>query len=498
MPPPRIAVFTNVVGEGWPGSLLGGSQAASNVKKWFGEVDPPAASSIWYHPIPMTRVTATVLSLLMFEEGGRRREVANRCATAGALIAVCDGGPRARSGLRDLMRILACGLALAASVFCAAGCSQTSASSGPKLIIYSDFDAEFTAPLIAKFEAADPGNQVELIPLDSRTALERIRSEAAEGTQAVASVWWGSSDVMLTIAARENLLDPANAAWARTLQPQFRDDQQHWIGQFIEPFCIAFRHGHKDPPVKLQDLAGPTYRGALTFPTPTLGSPAANLLGGLLWLAGARTNPSAVPMDWVAMFDVNRVGDFAASDRECIDRLLENGSLDRVIPDFAIVTTSEAVQSRDLRGEALDFIIPTDTLGFVRGVAKLKKGPEPALASRFIEYIGRDEHLSYYLQKGRIPLPLERMEASAVPEWASLGADRARIPDREVLASELENWILAHERRSQAGAPAMIPLSDNNSLSMWILEFAGAILVLIVLLMLIRRGGLATDSGPRT
>jgi ABC-type Fe3+ transport system substrate-binding protein len=373
---------------------------------------------------------------------------------------------------------------------CAAfACSQVDAGNGRALVVYTSLDAAVAQPVVEAFRSAHPDVPVELVEIDAGLALDRIRAELKnrEMTRSRASVWWGADEVSLERAAREGLLDPTAPAWARTLQSELRDSKGHWFGQFLESFCIAYKQNTAALPLQFQNLAEPGYRGRVVLSMPSGSNPASLFLGESLLIRGAPANPRA--FDWFWILDGNRGTEYFDGDREILEHLVHHERRENAPADLGVVRVSAAVRARDGDGMPLQWILPADAPGYVLGIAKIAGAPLPDEASQFIEFTGRDEHLSRYLQQGLVPLPLERIEASAIPAWASAVMARALVNDRTVLANQLGEWVGQFESRVRRGAPAL-PVGEEAGV--WWLNFidiAGTLLIAGVLILLLRRGG---------
>lgn len=370
-------------------------------------------------------------------------------------------------------------------------CSQVRAGGGKALVVYTAVEPEIRAPIVAAFEKANPNIPVEIVDIQPQLAIERLRANATNtnSNAARASVWWGADHVNLEKASREKLLAPIDPAWARTLAIEYRDPNGAWAGQFLQSFCIAYKQGSPNIANRFEDLADPGYQGRLVYSYPTGTNSAAMFLGGILSNRGTSPDANRRAFDWFWMLDSNRGSAYINNSSALFDKILAPPADGSIATDITIVRTADAVRARNLEGLSIDFIIPTDAPGYVEGIAKTIDAPLPAEADRFIEFVGRDEHLSKYIQYGLVPLPAERINKSAVPEWMSAVLERTNVTDRAVLADQLHEWTSHFENRTATGA-ALLP--GDDAADVWWLGFIdifGTLLIVIVVIFLLRRGG---------
>ncbi|MFN0205348.1 MAG: ABC transporter substrate-binding protein [Planctomycetota bacterium] len=386
----------------------------------------------------------------------------------------------------NLSYISAALLALAA---CAAStCTQVRASGSKALVIYTSIESEIRNPIVEAFEKANPNIAVEIVEIEASLALERLRANVNNTNSGAASVWWGADHVNLEKATREKLLAPIDPAWARTLAIEYRDPNGLWAGQFLQSFCIAYKQGSVNIASRFEELAEPRFQGRIVYSYPTGTNVAAMFLGGMLSMRGSSAESNRRAFDWFWMLDSNRGSEYINNPAALFDKILAPPAEGAVATDIAIARTADAVRARNLAGLSIDFVIPTDSPGYVDGIAKTTNAPFPAEADRFIDFVGRDEHISKYIQYGLVPLPAERINKSAVPEWMAAAVERTQLTDRTVLADQLHEWTSHFESRS-AGA-AVLP--GDDAASVWWLGFIdiiGTALIVIVVILLLRRGG---------
>ena len=193
------------------------------------------------------------------------------------------------------------------------------------LVIYASLEPELCRPAVDRFKAANPNVAVELVELETRVALERIRGENASG-RAVASVWWG----------RRPLAAPGGRAGvARALRAALGRETWGWRARRIVfvvwavPESIRLRRAarRRRRPDRFEDLADPRFRGRLLLRSPATSLPMQRFLGIVFAMKFPMRAGGERAMDWVAMVNANKVGEFYADDRLILDRLAAAGGM---------------------------------------------------------------------------------------------------------------------------------------------------------------------------
>jgi ABC-type Fe3+ transport system substrate-binding protein len=355
------------------------------------------------------------------------------------------------------------------------------------LVIYASLEPELCRPAVDRFKAANPNVAVELVELETRVALERIRGENASG-RAVASVWWGGDDLSLHQAAAQGLLARSEPRWAAKLGDGERDESYLWCGQFLNPFAFVVRRGAAGAPDRFEDLADPRFRGRLLLRSPATSLPMQRFLGIVFAMKFPMRAGGERAMDWVAMVNANKVGEFYADDRLILDRLAAAGG----DGDLSVMPAAEAARARDLDGLAIEFTVPADSPAFLEGIAKLANAPNPEVADKFLEFVGSDAEIPNYVRQARIPLAARAPGAAGapLPAWMGPAAQHAILGDREALSENLPAWLPKIERRVRAGAAAVPEGDDPYAWVLNVVDVLGTLAIVGVLFVLVRRGRL--------
>lgn len=375
---------------------------------------------------------------------------------------------------------------LAALVFQGAPAPAADPLADPPLVVYASLEPELCRPVADRFRAEHPNIALEVVELEGRVALERIRGELASG-KPVASVWWGGDDLALYRAQLFGVLARSQPPWARDLRSVDRDPGYSWCGQFLVPFAIVFRKGASDVPARFDELADPRYRGRLLLRAPATSPAYQRFLGTVFAHRFLGRGIDERALDWVAMVNANKAEDLFVDDRRILEKL---SATDREgsTGELAVLRADLAARARDLEGLPLDFAVLPEAPAFVEGIAKLAGAPMPEAADEFLAFVGREEFDGIAIRQGRIPLAAEKARRAALAPWMEIALARAVVAEREVLAQNLPSWVPAIERRIQLGAAAVPEGDDPNAWVLNLIDIAGTLAIVGVLFVLLRRG----------
>ncbi len=144
---------------------------------------------------------------------------------------------------------------------------------GKKLVMYVSFH-EDTAKELADLFKKKTGADVSFIRLPTGEALARIQ---AEKSAPKADIWLGGTADAHAKAASEGLLEAYKSPNAKMILPEYQDKDGYWYGTYLEVMSIGYNEkrfkeefepkGIK-PPVTLEDLLKPEFKGEIIMPDP--------------------------------------------------------------------------------------------------------------------------------------------------------------------------------------------------------------------------------------
>jgi len=371
--------------------------------------------------------------------------------------------------------------------------------------VYTPHSQALVTPVVEAFGAAAKV-RTEIVTMESALVLEKLRGEqraaGASGlTRTESVVWWGADEIALEQAAAEGLLTPVQPSWARGLAAPHHNAKDLWSAQFLAPFAVVHRRGVGALPARFEDLASPAFRGRLLLRLPTDSWQMRLLLGAVLEPRMREAGGSSErAFDWFAMLDNNRVDEFFLKSDAMLERLASAG-YSQGPGDLTIWTASEAARLRDREGYAIGFTVPVGSPAYLEGVAIVAGSLDLRPAEQFVDFIGRDEFLAGYVQQGKIPLPITRVELDALPGWMGEAYRNSRLPDRAVVASHISEWMALFEQRLRSGATPASSAEDGATFWLTLFDIVGTLLIVAVLFYILRKGrwrtGGDTESGAR-
>ncbi len=390
-----------------------------------------------------------------------------------------------------VLRLL-CSLPLAA--LSGAGFASQDSGAGPAgapLVVLTSHSPALSEPVARGFSAAFPRLRLEIVTLEPGLVLERLRGAhdaRLRGAPSLggASVWWGGDGLLHAQAAAEGLLARTDPAWTRSLSIAQKDREGYWHGQFLEPFVVAHRRSASGVPSRIEDLAGPAYRGRLLLRLPT-DSPAMKLfLAGIVAARAGEEGGVSRAFDWLAILDGNRADDYLVDSRQLLERVASSAGAPGS-GDLTVWTASDIVRMRDAEGVAIDFTVVSNAPAYLECIAATADAPDASAAAAFVDYVGRDEWLASYVQAGRIPLPIDRIDPAAFPAWMKEASARTRLIDREIASERMPEWLGEWNRRFRVGASHAPTVDESGDGWSTIIDVVGTLGIGVVLLLLLRR-----------
>lgn len=165
----------------------------------------------------------------------------------------------------------------------AAGCGGDSAPAkteggeqslkGKKLVMYVSFH-EDTAKELADQFTAQTGAEVSFIRLPTGEALARI---TAEKDSPKADIWLGGTTDAHEKAKVDGLTQAYKSPNAGMILPEYQDKDGYWYGTYLEVMSIGYNENRfkeefepkgVTPPLTLEDLLKPEFKGEIIAPDP--------------------------------------------------------------------------------------------------------------------------------------------------------------------------------------------------------------------------------------
>ena len=334
--------------------------------------------------------------------------------------------------------LLAGGLALTLGMSaCGLDSPQPSATSAGAedpgtLTIYTARDKALATEVIADFEKANPNyaGKIQLLTLGAQEALERVK---AEKSNPQGDVWWGGTQQQMQQAAAEQVLAPAPKDVIDAVPAEQRDVDGLWVGEMKLAEVIFY---NKDmltadqAPKDWDDLISPAMKDKIAIrdvmASGTMRSIYAAMIDRQFDAAGG---PDA-GYEWLKKLDANTKV-YAANPTDLYLRITRQ--------EAAVTAWNLQDVMLQIKNQNAPFtpVVPESGAPMlIDGVAKIKDGPSPAGADKFLSFLMSKEEQAKlsetYFQIPTISLPKE-------PSWlADLDLKEMKVNWERVNASEPE------------------------------------------------------------
>ena len=330
---------------------------------------------------------------------------------------------RTRRGLLSYLLLFALPVALAA---CGGG------DGGDQVLtVYSPHGEKLLQSFAERFEAENPGVDVQYMDLGSQEVLDRVRSERANPQ---ADVWFGAPSSLFATAAEEDLLEPFRPSWAAAVG-EHADPQGRYYGVYLTPEVIAFNSEVVDSasaPRDWEDVLDPKWRGKVLIRDPIASGTMRAIFGMFIQRSIRETGDTAAGFEWLRRLH-GQTKEYVANPTLLYTKLARQEG---------VITLWDMPDIEDLRATTdypIDYRFPTSgTPVVVDGIAVVRGAPNPELARRFVDFVGSDA--------GMI---LAARDFFRLPARADISADS--LPPvlrraREEIRPEPMDWQLLQER----------------------------------------------------
>jgi iron(III) transport system substrate-binding protein len=187
--------------------------------------------------------------------------------------------PRAGAAL-----LLAAGLALSAcagtggSTNARATSSAGSSSATGAITLYTCINDNEIQPIIQGFQAAHPGDRVDLFRAPTGQLNARVAADVRSGGLE-ADVVWACDPLTMAAFVQQRLVGGWTPATSSAVPARYRT--KDYVAAVLL-YVVAVRHSGVPAPRAWSDLTGPAYGGSVAVPDPAV---AASALGALGWFA---------------------------------------------------------------------------------------------------------------------------------------------------------------------------------------------------------------------
>lgn len=255
------------------------------------------------------------------------------------------------------------------------------AQAGGTITVYSALNESTNNAFVAAFIAANPGHDVQLLPLAAAGELQtRIRTERNAPR---ADIFIGGSSEFHDPLGKDGLLETYVSPNAAAVDPAFRDPNGTWTGWYLGIFGIVLNTSRwesemagKARPTNWDDLLDTDLQGKLDMPDPVKTG------GGYIFLANQvfrYGRDEELAMDYMRLLH-NNIGQYVGTAPQGIE-LVGQGQF-VMGPNWGhdILTAAS-------RGQPVEFIAPTDTANEIGAVSIVRGGPNTEAAKAFVDWV---------------------------------------------------------------------------------------------------------------
>ncbi len=144
---------------------------------------------------------------------------------------------------------------------------------GKKLVMYVSFHEDTAKDLSTAFKNKT-GADVSFIRLPTGEALARMTAEKASPK---ADVWLGGTSDAHAKAKTDGITEAYKTPNAKMIPPEYQDKEGVWYGLYLETLSIGYNEARFEkefkpkgikPPMELEDLLNPAFKGEIITPDP--------------------------------------------------------------------------------------------------------------------------------------------------------------------------------------------------------------------------------------
>lgn len=304
------------------------------------------------------------------------------------------------------------------------------------LTVYSPHGPEQLVLFEERFEALNPGVDVQWVDMGSQEVLDRVRSERAN---AQADVWYGGPAMFFARAADEGLLQPYRPSWADAVPPEARGEGDYFYGVYLTPAVIAFNSEavtKQEAPQDWDDILDPVWKGRVLIRDPLASGTMRMIFGMIMYRSLEQTGGTEAGYDWLRRLD-------AQTKEYVLNPALLYQKLARQEGVVTLWNLPDVLRVRQ-QGFPLDYVLPASgTPVLVDAIAVIKGARQPRLAERFVEYVGSPEGQLLAARKAFRNVTRTDLPVDSLPEWLVRVSEELHPMevDWELLEERGREWI---------------------------------------------------------
>jgi iron(III) transport system substrate-binding protein len=302
-----------------------------------------------------------------------------------------------------------------------------------KLVIYTARDKNVVEEIIPKFEAQNPGMEVEVLTMGAQQILERVRGEKANPQ---ADFWWGGTQSSLMTAADEGLLESVKPSFADSIPAMYKDGQDRWYGEMLLPEVIMYNSNvlkKEDAPKDWDELLEPKYKDKIIIRGVLASGTMRTIYSSMIFRQDA--SDPAKGYDWLKKLDAN-TKEYAQDPTNLYLKLArEEGSL-------SLWNLQDIMLQKEIQKQPFDFIYPASGAPIlVDGVGVVKGAKNMDAAKKFYEFLF-DSKLRVDLAEKLFQIPTRTdISKDTLPAWLQGLELKPLTIDWAVMAEKEKEWM---------------------------------------------------------
>jgi len=304
------------------------------------------------------------------------------------------------------------------------------------LVIYSPHGRDLLTLFEKSFEAAHPDVDVRWLDMGTQEVYDRVRSERANSQ---ADVWFGGSSAILSLAARDSLLEPYRPAWADAVEQRDRGPGDLFFAVYETPVVIVYSSGAvtaADAPQDWDDLLAPKWKGRILIRDPLASGTMRAAWGMIIERGLKQTGDTAAGFNWLRRLD--------AQTKEYV---LNSALLDeKMVRQEGVITIWDLpdIMISKSRGLPLGYTFPKAGTPVIQDpIAVVRGARHRDIAHAFVDFVGSQEmQLAAARQVFRLPARKD-IPADSLPDWARDVRREMKVADIDwaVLAERGPDWM---------------------------------------------------------
>jgi len=306
---------------------------------------------------------------------------------------------------------------------------MTACSSGEQLIVYSPHGPEMRQAYEDKFEAANPGVDVQILNMSSQEVYNKIY---AERNRPACDVWWGAPSTMFTQAAAQGLLAQYTPSWADKVDAAYKDGQERWYGTYRLPIVIVYNDQEYEQDEVAQtwdELASPAWNQKVAMRRPLESGTLRTFIGAMV----QRGTTDEAGFDYLRKVHHNTAA-YLEKPQFLFDHLKRNPQ------KITVWLMTDAMMQRELNGYPFWFVVPPGTPVLTDCIGIVEDAPNRELAEKFYEFVTSKEALTDMAQNyAKFPARNDIAE-DALPGWMTEQAIDPLPIDWDEMAEKGAEW----------------------------------------------------------